>query len=218
MGDRDIAGEDMVPELARLDHQAGIALLDRAADTGLLTSLGGGYYQIHPALPWYFTALFTATYGLPGDPPARRADRAYARAVGELGHYYHSESEEGRTAEILFAVQAEEANLLHALDLARAAGLWDAAVGCLHGLRVLYAGPDGTVSGPVGSGHHPGRHRPRHQRPATRSRGTMEHRHRIPDAARESCAGLVSRHHSAERQYHLDPDRSAPRWPLRRPA
>jgi tetratricopeptide (TPR) repeat protein len=39
----------------------------------------------------------------------------------------------------------EEANLRHALDLARAAGLWGAATGCLQGLRVLYerTGRDG---------------------------------------------------------------------------
>ena len=35
-------------------------------------------------------------------------------------------------------LEAEESNLRHALDLARVAGLWDAAVGCLQGLRVLY--------------------------------------------------------------------------------
>jgi tetratricopeptide (TPR) repeat protein len=42
-------------------------------------------------------------------------------------------------------LEAEEANLRHALDLARAAGLWPAAVGCLQGLRVLYdrTGRDG---------------------------------------------------------------------------
>ena len=71
MGDPDTAGEDAVPELAGLDRDAGIALLDRAADIGLLTSLGGGYYQIHPALPWYFTTLFTTTYGQPGEPGRR---------------------------------------------------------------------------------------------------------------------------------------------------
>jgi hypothetical protein len=42
-------------------------------------------------------------------------------------------------------LQAEEANLRHALDLARTEGLWVAAVGCLQGLNVLYVrtGRDG---------------------------------------------------------------------------
>ena len=82
MGDPEVAGEDAVPELAGLDRDTGIALLDRAADIGLLTSLGGGYYQIHPALPWYFTTLFTTTYGQAAEPAARRAARAYTQAIG----------------------------------------------------------------------------------------------------------------------------------------
>ncbi len=47
-----------LPELHGLTREAAIALLDRAADIGLLTALGRGYYTIHPALPWYFKSLF----------------------------------------------------------------------------------------------------------------------------------------------------------------
>jgi tetratricopeptide (TPR) repeat protein len=138
MGDPDTAEEDAVPELAALDRQTWSALLDRAADIGLLSSLGGGYYQIHPALPWYFTSLFTTVYGKSADPIARRAIRAYVRAIGRLGEYYHSQGEAGRAAQVLAALRTEEANLLHALDLACAAGLWRVAVGCLQGLHILY--------------------------------------------------------------------------------
>ena len=140
------AGEDAVPELAGLDRQAWIGLLDRAAGIGLLTPLGTGYYQIHPALPWYFTALFAAAYGQPAGRAASRAARAYATAIGELGYYYAGEGEQGRrTAELLDVARVEEANLLRALDLARAAGLWRAAMGCLQGLHFLYlrTGRDG---------------------------------------------------------------------------
>jgi hypothetical protein len=132
------AGEDAVPELAGLDREAGIVLLDRAADIGLLTSLGSGYYQIHPALPWYFGALFTAAYGQPGQPPAARVTRAYTTATGRLGQYYFDQAESGRTAQVLSVLRAEEANLQHALDLARVHMLWSAEVGCLQGLGVLY--------------------------------------------------------------------------------
>ena len=131
-------GEDQVPELAGLGRDAGIALLDRAADIGLLTSLGGGYYQIHPALPWYFTTLFTTTYGQVGEPAAARAARAYATAIGQLGNYYHDQDQSGSTAQVLPALRAEEANLLHALDLAHTSGVWDAMIGCLQGLAILY--------------------------------------------------------------------------------
>ena len=135
MGDPEAVGDDTVPELAGLDREAGIVLLGRAADIGLLTALGGGYYQIHPALPWYFTTLFTNAYG---QPAADRAARAYASATGELGDYYFNQAESARAAQVLPVLRAEEANLLHALDLARARRLWAAAVGCMQALGVLY--------------------------------------------------------------------------------
>ncbi|HEY1346245.1 MAG TPA: tetratricopeptide repeat protein, partial [Streptosporangiaceae bacterium] len=147
MADPEALGEDAVPELAGLDRDTGIALLDRAAGIGLLESLGAGsgYYRIHPALPWYFTSLFNTSYGPPEAPAAGRAMRAYTRAIGALGDYYHGQAEEGRAAQVVPVLGAEEANLRYALDLARAARLWRAAAGCLQGLRILYerTGRDG---------------------------------------------------------------------------
>jgi tetratricopeptide (TPR) repeat protein len=145
MGDPDVAWEYAVPELAGLTKEAGAALLDRAAGIGLLESLGGGYYRIHPALPWYFTTLFTTSYGPPGSPPAQRAARAYTQAIGQLGNYYHDQAGAGRSAEFVPVLAAEEANLRHALSLARTGGLWRAATWCLQGLNILYArtGRDG---------------------------------------------------------------------------
>ena len=43
-------------------NETGIAILDKAADIGLLTAHGGGYYTIHPALPWFFRSLFEQDY------------------------------------------------------------------------------------------------------------------------------------------------------------
>ena len=145
MGDPDVAGEDAVAEMAGLARDTGIALLNQASDIGLLTPFGSGYYHIHPALPWYFTALFTAAYGQPSSPAAQRAARAYATAIGELGRYYNGMSDQGQAANVLAALRAEEANLLHALEVARGARLWTAAVGCLQGINVLYelTGRDG---------------------------------------------------------------------------
>jgi tetratricopeptide (TPR) repeat protein len=147
MGDPESLGDDAVPGLAGLDRAAAIALLDRAAGIGLLESLGpgSGYYRIHPALPWYFTTLFTTSYGPPGSPAAVRAARGYTQAIGDLGDYYHGQAEEGHAAEVVPVLGAEEANLRHALSLARTGGLWRAAAGCLQGLSVLYerTGRDG---------------------------------------------------------------------------
>ena len=70
-----------VPAVAGLDREAGIALLDRAAEVGLLTAHGDGYYAVHPAIPWHLHTLFTrsttartaapppSTPPAPGPPP-----------------------------------------------------------------------------------------------------------------------------------------------------
>jgi hypothetical protein len=94
-----------LPELRGLTPEAGIALLDRAAEVGLVTAHGGGYYTIHPALPWYFKSLFEQYYAptptppptsgeglvspLPGlgEGPGVRATRAFIEAMGALGNY-----------------------------------------------------------------------------------------------------------------------------------
>jgi tetratricopeptide (TPR) repeat protein len=138
MGAQDFAGEDAVAELAGLTDQEWFALLSRAADIGLLAPLVGGHFQIHPALPWFFTGLFTTAYGKPGGPVAARAARAYVKAIGGLGHFYSSVAASHGESGVLEPLRAEEANLRHALDLARAAGLWDAAAGCMQGLALLY--------------------------------------------------------------------------------
>ena len=144
MGDRDIAEGEAVPQLAGLTRETVIALLDRAADIGLLSGLGGGYYAIHPALPWYFTTLFAAAYGPPASPPARQAARAYTHTVAQLGDYYHHQGGDG-AGDPVPTLRVEEANLLHALALARHAQHWADTTSCLQGLSVLYqrTGRDG---------------------------------------------------------------------------
>jgi tetratricopeptide (TPR) repeat protein len=144
MGRPDIAGDDTVPGLGGLTRDTAIALLDRAAGIGLLSPIGGGFYAIHPALPWYFTTLYTATYGQPSDPAAQSAARAYTHVVARLGNYYQIQITTG-ASDTVPELRAEEANLLHALALARQAQHWNDALGCLQGLSILYprTGRDG---------------------------------------------------------------------------
>jgi tetratricopeptide (TPR) repeat protein len=129
----DPKAEWCLPEVKGLAREAGIALLDRAAEVGLLTALGGGYYRIHPALPWFFRRLFEQCY------PARRpaASRAFVEAMGRLGDYYHDQYEDGNRG-VISVLAAEEANLLHARSLARSNGWWDCVIGTMQGLRQFY--------------------------------------------------------------------------------
>jgi tetratricopeptide (TPR) repeat protein len=123
-----------VPALVGLTRETGISLLDRAAEIGLLTALGGGYYTIHPALPWFFRRLNAAG----ADPAtATQVQAAYTAAIADVGLTYWRWYTEGRT-EVVGVLGLEEANLLHARALARAAGRWDDVIGCMQGLRSLY--------------------------------------------------------------------------------
>jgi tetratricopeptide (TPR) repeat protein len=138
MGDSDVAGADAVPALAELTREDGINLLDRAAEIGLLTAYNNGYYGIHPALPWYFTALFTDHHGTTTTTAAAAVERAYARALGDVGRYYVQLVFEGHAANVVPTLAAEEANLLYVLDIARTQHLPAAALNCLEGLFHLY--------------------------------------------------------------------------------
>ncbi|NUT47404.1 MAG: tetratricopeptide repeat protein [Saccharothrix sp.] len=66
---------DAPPALRGRDNRGWAAVLDRAADVGLLTSLGMGMYAIHPALPSHLAAHWRAS------DPDRYADQ---RAATEL--------------------------------------------------------------------------------------------------------------------------------------
>jgi tetratricopeptide (TPR) repeat protein len=122
-----------------LTREQGIALLDRAAEVGLLNPYGNGYYGIHPALPWYFRAVFEQYYGDAGggESSALRARRAFVEAIGTLGNYYGCEYESGNR-DVLAVIAAEEDNLLAAWRLARANGWWHRVICAMQGLRTLY--------------------------------------------------------------------------------
>jgi hypothetical protein len=150
MGDPEAAW--CLPQLRGLTREDGISLLDRAAEVGLLTAHGGSYYAIHPALPWYFRSLFEGHYGAPSPiPPPREgegdregvderalgATRAYVAAMGVLGNYYHRQYNEGNR-DVITPLHAEEANLLHARDLALRHGWWIRVISAMQGLHMLY--------------------------------------------------------------------------------
>jgi tetratricopeptide (TPR) repeat protein len=126
-----------VPTAVGLTREAGIALLDRAAEAGLLTAHGEGYYDVHPAIPWYLHQLFAEHYGPPDGPAAIEAARAWVQATQDLGNYYQRQYTDGY-AQIIAVLGAEEANLLQARRLALAHDWLDLIIGPMQGLRVLY--------------------------------------------------------------------------------
>jgi tetratricopeptide (TPR) repeat protein len=126
-----------VPQVAGLTREQGIALLDRAAEVGLLTSYGGGYFGVHPAVPWHLENLFEKYYGPPGSSRADSTVQAWTRAIGGLGNYYTEQYAAGHT-EVTGFLEAEEANLLRARQLAIQHGWMDVVMGTMQGLARLY--------------------------------------------------------------------------------
>ncbi len=121
-------------EARGLTRDEGVPLLDRAGEIGLLSPFGGGYYRVHPALPWYFRELFELHYGADrGD----RARRAFVEAMGELANFYANRSHGGENS-VVSALAEEEDNLLAAWRSAREHGWWRRVISAMQGLRALY--------------------------------------------------------------------------------
>jgi len=122
-------------EICSLTRDSGTVLLDRASEIGLLNSLGSGYYNIHPALPWFFKNLFDQYY-----TSARRemkAIRAFVEAISILGNNYLIKYEHGRR-EVMTLLALEESNLLYARIFARKNRWWKNLANTMHGLFGLY--------------------------------------------------------------------------------
>jgi tetratricopeptide (TPR) repeat protein len=134
-----IKSDCYVTTVRGLTREAGIALLNRAAEAGLLTAHDGGLYTIHPALPWYFKGLFEQYYKAfteDKNNSAQKAIHTFVEVIGGLGDYFHRRYVD--THQFLSALATEEANLLYARQLARTHGWWQALFGTMQGLRALY--------------------------------------------------------------------------------
>ncbi|OPY48252.1 MAG: CHAT domain protein [Methanosaeta sp. PtaU1.Bin028] len=126
-------GPFSLKELHGLDLEQGRKLFDRAAEVGMLTALGNGYYRIHPALPWFFRSLFQHYY----KGREEEADRAFVEAERRLSNYYLGQFDAGHP-EVISVLAYEEANLLYARQLALEKGWPSAAIWSMQGLKKLY--------------------------------------------------------------------------------
>jgi tetratricopeptide (TPR) repeat protein len=129
----DSAYEWHLPEVRGMNRDSGIALLDRAAEVGLLTPYSNGYYSIHPAVPWFFKKMFDEYYA----DSVVRAEQAFVKAIAGLGNYYSNLYKGGRP-DVIGILASEEPNLLYARQLARTHGWWHALVETMQGLDELY--------------------------------------------------------------------------------
>jgi len=132
------AVEHVLPEVKGKSKEYFTGLLERAADSGLLTQIGPAYFSIHPALAWFLGQLFARHYdGQNGRSNAEAALRAWVEAVCALGTYCFNQFNEGNR-DVIQPLALEEANLLHARRLARRQGWWDRVISAMQGLYMLY--------------------------------------------------------------------------------
>jgi tetratricopeptide (TPR) repeat protein len=126
-------GSFSLEELWGLERNEGMKLLDRASEVGMLTTLGGGNYRIHPALPWFFHRLFQQYY----QDREEEAARAFVETIAFFADLYKDLYQAGHPA-IISLLAAEEANLLYARRLALKKGWWTAVISTMQGLVSLY--------------------------------------------------------------------------------
>ncbi len=119
-------------ELRGLTSDESSALLDRAAEVGLLTAHGAGFYSIHPALPWFFKRLFDQYY-----PDARRATQAFVETVWRAGSLSAQSYTAGKS-DVITYLSHDQFNILNALQLARENGWEPGIIGTMQALDVLY--------------------------------------------------------------------------------
>ncbi len=136
----DPKGNWCLPDVRGLTRDGATALLERAAEVGLLSALGHGFYTVHPVVPSFLKALFEAHY-----PSALRIQTsdggpllAFVEVMRSLGLFYRKHYESGSQDISVTVLRYEEANLLFARSLARAYGWWHCITGIMAGLSVLY--------------------------------------------------------------------------------
>jgi tetratricopeptide (TPR) repeat protein len=108
-------------------------LLEEAKQAGVLTLLGNGIYQIHPALPWYLKKRLVAEYGNKLDLLEQRLLIFYASLAGS-----YDQQLVGNAEVAMFVLRMEEPNLLQQLRLAEQCSRWSEAQFILQALGELY--------------------------------------------------------------------------------
>ena len=153
--------EYALPELAGRSAEQLKTLLDRCSETGLLTPMGGTWYSIHPALPWFLSQLFARHYPVAeslrdssaatsdlksaisnlksqiSDPNSLTPLRAWVEAIGALANHYHDQFGAGNRS-VIQLLELEEPNLLQARRTSRRHGWWSPVISTMQGLKMLY--------------------------------------------------------------------------------
>jgi tetratricopeptide (TPR) repeat protein len=100
------------------------AVLDAAAGAGLLTGLGGGMYQIHPALPAYLAARWRAGEGAGYDGQRAAATRALLAAYAGFGRWLLGQIQSGDAGLAYTIIGQQQRTMGHLLGYALDSQSW----------------------------------------------------------------------------------------------
>ena len=128
------AAEGVPAWFAGVSKQEWTAVLQDAARVGLLTGLGGGMYQIHPALPGYLAAGWHAGDPASYDPEREACEQALCTACAAFSRWLTGQIASGNAA-LAYAVIGWQRRTLGAM-LGRALDrhAWDDASGIVRAL------------------------------------------------------------------------------------
>jgi tetratricopeptide (TPR) repeat protein len=114
-------------------------LLTRAADIGLLTKLGGAFFSVHPALPWYFRKMFESVYpqkDSEGGEPSASVENRFVSCIVGFCSFADSDLKDETVGH--FIIEIHEPNLLHARRIAERNGVWPHYLNATRIIRNLY--------------------------------------------------------------------------------
>lgn len=114
-----------VPErFAGADRDKWVAVLDRAAELGLLASIGAGMYEIHPALPAFLTALWQAEPSNDHTTEFTRSVDALTTAYAQFAEWLHKQIETGDAALAYTIIDLQRRTIGHLLGHAITVSAW----------------------------------------------------------------------------------------------
>jgi hypothetical protein len=104
-------GEHQLPELRGRTDEYFEALLQRAAEIGILTYMNARRFAIHPVLPWFLREIFNRTYDGKGRGSfASDCLRCWVAAISSLGAFCHGLNSDGQR-DGLSILELEETNM-----------------------------------------------------------------------------------------------------------
>ncbi|KAA9373900.1 tetratricopeptide repeat protein [Microbispora cellulosiformans] len=110
-------------------------VLDRATAVGLLTSLGGGMYRIHPALPYYLIGRWRLDHPDRFDEQHAAATRALLNAYAVLSIRLHQQISGGDAQAAIAVIALHYRGLGSVLGYALDHQLWKHAAGIIQSLQ-----------------------------------------------------------------------------------